>query len=99
MCSGTFGAQKRQRQRWYIQQGEGGAKRRRFSVEPPERLYVRTLVRVRVYNTIKWRFLLNGRELRGRTGGGGGCCGRNRSGGAGGSAMTRWTGRRTAVTG
>lgn len=54
--------------------GGGGAKRRRFSVEPPERLYVRTLVRVRVYNTIKWRFLLNGRELRGRTGGG--CCGR-----------------------
>jgi len=50
-------------------------------------MYVRTLVRVRVYNTIKWRFLLNGRELRGRTGGGGGgssssssssggCCGR-----------------------
>jgi len=23
-----------------------------------------------VYNTIKWRFLLNGRELSGRTGGG-----------------------------
>lgn len=85
VCSGTrLGRKNGSDSGGISNRGEwGGTKRRRFSVEPPERLYVRTLVRVRVrvYNTIKWRFLLNGRELRGRTGGGsssrsGGCCGR-----------------------
>lgn len=99
VCSAAFGAQKRRQQLEVVCSTGGGGVETSSFLSWTAREVVCTCVRVRVYNTIKWRFLLNGRELSGRTGGGG-CCGRNRGGGAEGNAMTRWTGRRrTTVTG